>query len=440
MNTAPRQGTAVLVSVGDELLGGAHPDLNSPWMAGELEDTGLETRHAHVVGDDEEQLAALVAQELEQHVLVVVSGGLGPTLDDVTRHAVARAVGRELAFDDEAWRQVRSTWERRGETPPETNRRQALVPRGAELFPNSCGTAPGFCVEVADARGRALVACLPGPPNEYQAMAREQLLPRVAARLVDDARRPAVARGTLWGIGESSFADRAGDWLARDADPVVGVCARAGLLVLKALSRGPGADVRVELRMRELAERFAKHWVGPDHAPLEETLVRELGLRGLRLAVAESCTGGLVAGALTNVPGSSRVLERAFVTYSNASKSELLGVPAALIERHGAVSREVAATMARGARERSGADLAVAVTGVAGPDGGSAEKPVGRVEFALASADGTWTVGRTFPNFGRERIRRFAVHQALALVLWTVRGRRADLGTEAAPADIPLGA
>lgn len=440
MNTARRQSTAVLVSVGDELLGGAHADLNSPWLAGELEDVGLETQHVHVVGDDEEQLAALVAQELERHVLVVVSGGLGPTLDDVTRHALARAVGRELCFDGEAWRQVKSTWERRGETPPEANRRQALVPRGAELFPNSCGTAPGFCVELDGPRGRALVACLPGPPNEYQAMAREQLLPRVASRLVDEARRPAVARGTLWGIGESSFADRAGDWLARDADPVVGVCARSGLLVLKALSRGPGAQARVDARMAELAQRFDRHWVGPDHAPLEETLVRELTRLQLRLAAAESCTGGLVAGALTSVPGSSAVLERAFVTYSNASKCELLGVPPALIERHGAVSREVAAAMAHGARARSGVDLAVAVTGVAGPDGGSPDKPVGRVEFALAAADGTWTVGRTFPNFGRERIRRFAVHQALALVLWTVRGRRADLGLEPAAVDTVMGA
>lgn len=428
------------MSVGDELLGGAHADLNSPWMAGELEDAGLETRHVHVVGDHEDELAALVAHELERHVLVVVSGGLGPTLDDVTRHAVARAVGRELCFDDDAWRQVKSTWERRGETPPDANRRQALVPQGAELFPNSCGTAPGFSVEFEDARGRALVACLPGPPVEYQTMAREQLLPRVAARLVDAARRPAVARGTLWGIGESAFADRAGAWLARDADPLVGVCARAGLLVVKALSCGPGAQARVDLRMAELAERFAKHWVGFDHAPLEETLVHELTARGLRLTLAESCTGGLVAGTLTSVPGSSAVLDRAFVTYSNASKSELLGVSSALIERHGAVSREVAAAMAHGARARSGADIAVAVTGVAGPDGGSPDKPVGRVEFALAAADGTWTVGRTFPNHGRERIRRFAVHQALALVLWTVRGRRADLGVEPTAVDTSSGA
>lgn len=428
--------TAVLVSVGDELLGGAHPDLNSPWLAGELEDVGLVVERAHVIGDHEEDLARLLAQCLDEHVLVVVSGGLGPTLDDVTRHAAARALAVELEHRDDAWRNVERLWVARGETPPEVNRRQALLPRRAELFENAVGTAPGFCAWRAAGATRSLLACLPGPPYEYQAMARAHLLPRVARDLVDPASRPAVARGTLFGLGESAFAQAAGDWLERSADPLLGVCARHGLLVLKTLSVGPGARERSDRRMAEVATRFERHWVSADHAPLEETLVAALAERGARVAFAESCTGGLAAGAVTNVPGASRVLEQSVVTYSDASKSALLGVPAGLLARCGAVSPQVAAAMARGLAERSGSSHTVAITGVAGPDGGSREKPVGRVEFALADPDGLWTVRRTFPSTGRERIRRYAVQHALALVLWSLRGRRADLGLEPAPADL----
>lgn len=428
--------TAVLVSVGDELLGGAHPDLDSPWLAGELEDVGVVVERVHVIGDHEQPLAELLAQCLDEHVLVVVSGGLGPTLDDVTRHAAARALGCELEHRDDAWRNVERLWVARGETPPEVNRRQALLPRGAELFENTVGTAPGFCAWRESGASRSLLACLPGPPFEYQAMARAHLLPRVARDLVDPGSRPAVARGTLFGLGESAFAQAAGAWLERSADPLLGVCARHGLLVLKALSTGPGARERSDRRMAEVAARFERHWVAADHAPLEETLVAALVAHGARVAFAESCTGGLAAGAVTSVPGASRVLEQSVVTYSDASKSALLAVPPGLIARCGAVSPQVAAAMARGLAERSGASHTVAITGIAGPEGGSPQKPVGRVEFALADPDGLWTVRRTFPSTGRERIRRYAVQHALALVLWSLRGRRGDLGLEPAPADL----
>jgi nicotinamide-nucleotide amidase len=426
----PRQ-TAAIVAVGDELLGGAHPDLNGPWLAAELEELGIAVEHVHVVGDDELALAELLRELCAIHVLVVTTGGLGPTPDDITRHAAARALGARLEHHEPSWARIVALFAERGRVASDGNRRQALFPAGATVLENGRGTAPGFACATERADGSpGLLASLPGPPGELQPMARTGLFPRVALDLVVEAERPVVGRLSLWGIGESDFAAAAGDWLDRSTDPVMGVCARAGVLVLKATSKGDGARARVDARLDELRARFAAQLVSSDHAELEGTLVAELRAAGLRLAVAESCTGGRLAGALTDVPGASAVFEAGFVTYANHIKSSVLGVPEELLRTHGAVSAQVAAAMARGARERAGADLGVSTTGVAGPDGGSADKPVGLVIFGLATADGAFTLTRRFPAVGRERIRRYAVQQALALALWAVRGRLGELDLE----------
>lgn len=430
---APRQ-TAVIVAVGDELLGGAHPDLNGPWLAAELEELGVAVEHVHVVGDDERALAELVRELCAIHVLVVTTGGLGPTPDDVTRHAAAQALGVELEHHEPSWARIVALFADRGRVATEGNRRQALFPAGATVLENGRGTAPGFCLTTQRADGsRGLLASLPGPPGELQPMARAGLFPIVARTLIVEAERPVIGRLSLWGIGESDFAAAAGDWLDRRTDPVMGVCARAGVLVLKATSRGDGARERVDARLDELRARFAPQVVSSDHAELEETLVAELEAAGRTLAVAESCTGGRLAGALTDVPGSSAVFEAGFVTYANRIKSAVLGVSEDLLRSHGAVSAQVAAAMARGARDRAGADLAVSTTGVAGPGGGTDDKPVGLVYFGLATADGVVTLRRRFPAVGRERVRRYAVQQALALALWAVRGRLGELETERDP-------
>jgi nicotinamide-nucleotide amidase len=302
----------------------------------------------------------------------------------------------------------------RGRPFAQSNERQALFPSGSEVLPNPHGTAAGFCVEVAG----SLVFALPGPPREMIPMLETYVLPRLAS--FSDAGSVHERRTFyLFGLSESVFADMCGTWMGRAMNPLVGVTARHGVLsvTLRAEARTRDqARVLVESRAREVRERFGE-WLFSETQPepcfaLGEELLR----RGVRVAVAESCTGGLVAEKLTRVPGISAVFERGFVTYANEAKVEMLGVDRALLERHGAVSPEVATAMARGAAERSRADFTVAVTGVAGPDGGSAAKPVGLVWFGLCARGEVHAVERHFVVRERTLIREFAANTALDLL------------------------
>jgi nicotinamide-nucleotide amidase len=413
--TGPLESLA-LVAVGDELLAGAHPDLNSPWLAARLGELGLGAASVRVVPDDEARVAAAVTAALAEAELVVVTGGLGPTLDDVTRHGIARALGRELVSSERALADLDVWFQRRGVPMPEMNRRQALLPAGAELLRNRLGTAPGFR---AAREGRFVVA-LPGPPAEVHGMVEDELVPW----LCGDGRTQAPRgehRFHLFGLPEGSFAQAVGDWMDRDANPRMGCTVKKG--VLSVVLRARGADrvlaARVLLeRADAFRGRFAAHVFSETEPRLERVLGEELLRTRTKIAIAESCTGGLVAGLLTRVPGISAVFERGWVTYSNAAKHELLGVEPALLERNGAVSAEVAEAMAIGAAQRAGARLSIAVTGVAGPDGGTEEKPVGLVWFATSLDGRVRSSCRRFPPGEREWIRtlatRSALHEALA--------------------------
>jgi len=428
-NTEPARGGAAVIAIGDELLTSGRADLNGPWLGERLEAAGLALERVEVLGDDEARVANAIEAALLRHRLVVTTGGLGPTLDDVTRQAAARALGAELVHDEASWQRIVGFFAERGRTAPEGNQRQALFPRGATVLANERGTAPGFC---ARAQNGSFLFVLPGPPGEMRPMASAHLLPFVTAELVRREERPFAASAMLFGIGESDFADRAGAWLERDADPRMGVCAHGGVLEIKATAFGAGGADRARARIDELAARFADHFVAPEYSSLQAVLVRELGAAGATLATAESCTGGGVAAALTDVPGSSAVFEWGAVTYANRAKTAALGVPEDLLARVGAVSGEVAAAMATGARRASGCDWAVSTTGIAGPDGGSDEKPVGLVWFGLAGPDGrVHTLRRLFPRLAdRARIRRYATQAALGLALWGLRGRAEALGAE----------
>ncbi len=406
--------TAATLAIGDELLEGRHPDLNSAVIAQRLLELGVATDSMTVARDDEDELVATLEALVKRHRLVVTTGGLGPTLDDVTRHAVARAAGRRLVRDEGALRRLADWFARAGVPMAASNERQALLPEGAELLENDVGTAPGFLVEV----GGALVASLPGPPREMRHVLENVLVPRLVAQgLVDDA----VARGELFlfGLGESAFADAVGAWMDRSANPLIGVSADAGVLHVRLAARGASAAeaaATLAARRQELLGRLGGHVFSESERALEQVVGRRLIDAGLSVALAESCTTGLAAALLGRVPGISACLEAAFVAYSNRAKVALLGVDARLIERHGAVSAEVARAMAAGAAERAGARLAVAVTGIAGPDGGTDEKPVGLVWFGT-SVDGRLdAVERRFARLGRERIRRAAAYTALDLL------------------------
>jgi nicotinamide-nucleotide amidase len=418
--SAPRELCVALVATGDELVEGRHVDTNSAEIARALAGLGFEPRRFTVLGDDEDGLVHLVLELAPAHGAILVTGGLGPTLDDVTRHALARAAGVDLVRDEGVLGELRERFARRGRPFAEANARQALFPRGADVLPNGHGTAAGFALNV----GAALVVALPGPPREMRPMLEELVLPRLAAR----ARGlPCVERRAfhLFGLPESAFADAAGAWMARDANPLVGVTASGGRLCVTlraaALERA-AARALADAHAAQIRARFAEWIYSEDEPDLAAVLGRELIARGVTVALAESCTGGLVAERLTRVPGISAVFGTGFVTYSNEAKTRLLGVEPALLAAHGAVSAPVAAALARGAAERTGARLAAAITGIAGPGGGSAEKPVGLVHFGI-SADGVVsTCERRFLDLGRDLVREFAAGTALDLLRRALRG------------------
>lgn len=419
--SAPR---AALCSVGDELLVGKHPDLNAPFLARELQALGVEVGEVAVVGDDEEAIAAAVARLADGAELVFVTGGLGPTLDDVTRHGVARAAGAALTQDPTALEQVTAWYRATGRDMPASNARQALVPEGAVVLANPVGTAPGFEVAVAG----AVVRVLPGPPSELRAMWEQGVGARVRASLGQGTVR-VEQRFHLQGLSESQFADDAGAWLERAANPLVGVTVARGLLTARLVARGATeAEARGALEpvASEFRTRFEPWIFSEQHSTPEEALVEALAGRGLWVSAAESCTGGLVAGALTAVPGSSAVLRESFVTYANEAKESRLGVERELLEASGAVSEGVARAMARGAARASGADLALATSGVAGPGGGTPEKPVGLVCFGVWFQGRSWAGSRTWPGrAGRAAIRDWATAHALVLGLRALEGRLA---------------
>jgi competence/damage-inducible protein CinA-like protein len=410
---------AGVVAIGDELLAGAHPDLNSPYLAGQLAEAGRHVERVVVVGDDESDIAAAIADMAKRVPLVIASGGLGPTLDDVTRHAAARAAGVELVRSEEAWDQVRAWYTRADRPMPDSNARQALVPTGATVLANRCGTAPGFRMSI----GAAVLFVLPGPPAELADMYEHGVAPWLE-------RHPAgeeVFRARsfyLHDLSESVFADAVGAWMERDANPRLGVTVKGGVMSAKLLARGRDELQALSLldgRGAEFTARFGEH-IFSEHTPdLALALGQVLLAKGLSVTAAESCTGGLVVGALTRVPGISAVLRESVVTYADVAKTERLGVPAELLEAHGAVSAEVAGAMARGAAARAGARLAVAVTGVAGPGGGTPAKPVGLVWFGVCLDGEVQTVSRRWPTVGRERVRAWATAKALALLLEAAR-------------------
>ncbi|MBI5363386.1 MAG: competence/damage-inducible protein A [Planctomycetes bacterium] len=417
MGTASR---VAIVSTGDELVLGTTLDTNAGAIARTLAALGYEPASFLVLGDDEEALADAVTRLSADHAAIVITGGLGPTLDDVTRHAVARAAGVVLVQDARVLAELRALFASRGRTFLPANERQALFPAGSTVLDNPGGTAPGFAL----ALGGALVVALPGPPREMLPMLEGELVPRL---LRNAPRAHAVAARALhlFGLAESALAEELGAAMHRGANPLVGVTAKDGVLsvtVRATAATAAEAEALAGGHADALARRFPAQLFSRDEPDLARVLGAELRARRVSIALAESCTGGLLAARLTSVPGISAVFGRGWVTYANAAKVEELGVPAELLERHGAVSGAVACAMAAGAARRANARLALAITGVAGPDGGTPEKPVGLVWFGVAIDGVVHAEERRFVARERELIRALAVNTALDL------GRRALSG------------
>jgi nicotinamide-nucleotide amidase len=378
---------AELLSVGDEVISGEIADTNAAWLSQRLSELGVDVvRHA-AVGDVESDVEAAVRLAASRAHVVLVTGGLGPTEDDLTRHGLAAAAGVALELDEASLQSIEQRFYRFGRPMPPQNRIQAMIPAGASVLPNSEGTAPGFIVRVDGVP----VAALPGVPHEMKAMFESHLAAFITALPVE-RHAIRVERIRCFGIPESLVNQTLKPWLARNANPLVGMTVSDGIITVK--FRGTGhseAEAAEAIRpVREEAEKLLASFVfGRGHATLEGAVADLLERHRKTLAVAESCTGGLVGHLLTNVAGISRFLLEDLVTYSNPSKVELLGVPEGMLAQYGAVSEEVAKAMAEGVRQRAKADIGLSTTGIAGPAGGTPEKPVGLVYVGLATEAGT---------------------------------------------------
>lgn len=399
--TAPR--LACTISVGDELLAGESLDTHGRTIATALGLRGTRVVGHRVVGDDQRAITEAIERARAESDLVFVTGGLGPTLDDVTREALAAAVEEPLVEDAEALRTIEAWFAGRSRPMPAANRRQAMRPVSAEMIPNEHGTAPGVFLSTPE----ACVVLLPGPPRELRPM-----LDRVLARLYPDASpRPALVV-RAHGIGESDAAARIEALMRRDATLPVATTVSDSIVSARIRGRDAGDAEAVERLGREVESSWSPFAFGRGDTTLEDVVGGLLVERGLSVSTAESCTGGLIGAALTAVPGSSAWYPGGVVVYANERKVEDLGVDPGRLKRDGAVDREVAASMADGVRRRSGTDIGVATTGIAGPSGGSERKPVGTVWIAVADDRGVDVRRFRFPG-GRPLVRRRTVLAAL---------------------------
>jgi nicotinamide-nucleotide amidase len=373
--------TAEIIAVGSELLTPFRTDTNSLWLTDRLNGVGIEVKLKTIVGDDDSRLEETIRDALKRSGIVILTGGLGPTEDDITRKIAARALSRRLALNEKVLEEIKAKFLHWGRKMPEINARQAMVIEGAEVLPNPNGTAPGMYIE-ADGR---VVVLLPGPPREMRPMFESHIL----AKLAERAGGVRVARRVLRvaGMGESAVDERIAPVYTQFTNPQTTILFNDTEIEIHLTAQGK-TEQEAELLLDGLAGQIEDRLGHAIFAFRGETMEEVVGLRlavnGFTLAVAESCTGGLVAHRLTEVSGSSNYFLEGVVTYSNESKTRLLGVPAEVIERHGAVSPEVAEAMAEGVKRRAGVDFGLSVTGVAGPTGGTPEKPVGLVYIALA--------------------------------------------------------
>ncbi len=372
--------TAAIISCGNELILGSVVDTNTAWLATRLSEMGIATTLHVTIGDDEEDIQNAVLQAAGKAPIVIVSGGLGPTLDDVTRQGVARALGVDLYEDPVCLEHVKGFFARRGRTMPDTNRVQALVPVGAKAIHNTCGTAPGIRAEL----GGSVIYVVPGVPLEMQEMFARSIQPEIQAQ----GGGQAIVKKMLlcFGAGESDIANQIADLMKRGRNPTVGTTPHEMVIGIRVVAVGktPGeAQALLEKDVAECRRRLGDLVYGEDQTTLAEAVGRKLLDAKLTVATAESCTGGWLAKSLTDLSGSSGYFLCGYVTYSNQAKAELLGVPAAMLEEFGAVSEEVARAMAMGCKARAAANFAVGITGIAGPTGGTAEKPVGLVYIAI---------------------------------------------------------
>ncbi len=407
---------AEIIAIGSELLTPFRKDTNSLYLTEKLNQLGVAVKFKTVVGDDRADLVATAQHALFRSDIVLFMGGLGPTEDDLTREAVAEALGLDLRRDPEVLRKIEERFASFGRKMTPNNAKQADVITGGIVLPNRNGTAPGQWISGKYEGRERIVILLPGPPSELKPLFDEQCFERLRAKLPPAFIATRVLKVAM--LGESAVDARVAPIYTRYSDIQTTILAGAGDIQFNLLKQSDSLEA-AEARVDELAglieDELGDALYSSKGESIEQIVGYYLQMRNATLAVAESCTGGMVSARITSVPGSSRYFLGGAIVYSNELKTQFADVPASVIAKHGAVSSETAAAMAEGIREKTGATLGLSITGIAGPGGGTAEKPVGLVYLAVAGERGTEVVERRFPG-DRHRVQTIATQQALDLV------------------------
>jgi len=404
--------SAEIIAIGSELLTPNRVDTNSLWITERLNSIGVEVKLKTIVGDDEARLEETLRDALKRSNVIISTGGLGPTEDDITRKVFSRVLGRPLILNEQVLETIRQRFARRGYRMTPNNEKQALIPQGAEVLPNPNGTAPGIFVR----EGEKTIFILPGPPREMQPMFDNAVMPILSG----SSKGVHICKRVLKvsGLGESAVDDMIAPIYTQYRNPTTTILFNMGEIEVHLTASGKDEQTANELLDEleiKLEEKLGHYLFARRGETMEEVVGLQLSVKGYTIAVAESCTGGLIAKRLTDVPGSSRYFLEGVVTYSNQSKVDILGVPEEMIVKHGAVSAEVAEAMASGIKQRALATIGIGVTGIAGPTGGTEEKPVGLVYIALCDDVHVEHKPLILPG-DRQMIRHYASQAALDLV------------------------
>ena len=403
---------STIISVGTELLFGQIVNTNTVYLSQELNNLGIDVLYHHTVGDNPKRLQDALEHAFLECDLVITTGGLGPTQDDLTKEIAAKALEDELVLHQPSLDRIASYFQRVGRPMTENNKKQAYLPQTAKILENNAGTAPGFALE----KDGKTIICLPGPPREMKTMFQEQARPYL------ESKSPFVIYSKMlriFGIGESAVEDALSDLISEQTDPTLATYAKQGEVALRITSKRKDyieAETAVFQMISQVRERLGNSIYSLDDEELHQVVGEKLIREEISISCAESCTGGLFAATLVNVPGISRVLDRSLVTYSNEAKREELGVRARTLERYGAVSMETAEEMAEGLRKKTKSRLCISVTGIAGPEGGTEDKPVGLCFVTAILDDRKITKEFLMRGTDRSAKRRYAVLTMLDLI------------------------